>query len=89
MADDLEASQTSVGGKILKIEANEILHTILNAMEEVDREIILMRTFEGMTNAEAAQALELSPNGASSRYSRAMERLTREFNQFPGSGHAS
>ncbi|MGI9518803.1 MAG: sigma-70 family RNA polymerase sigma factor [Pirellulaceae bacterium] len=84
LAAQLEQSETSVGGKVLKIEAQEILQVILQSMEEVDREIILMRTFEGLTNAEAAQALGLSPNGASSRYSRAMARLTREFNQFPG-----
>ncbi len=89
LAGDLELSETSVGGKVLKIEAEEILQVILDAMDEIDREIILMRTFEGLTNAEAAQALNLSPNGASSRYSRAMARLAREFNQFPGTGSLS
>ena len=55
-----------------------MIKATLDCMEEKDREIILMRIFEGMSNAEAAQALGLSPNGASSRFSRAMDRLQRD-----------
>jgi RNA polymerase sigma-70 factor, ECF subfamily len=47
-------------------------------LEEVDQEIVLLRHFEHMSNSEAAEALELSPQAASMRYLRAMRKL-REF----------
>ncbi|MEM9352258.1 MAG: sigma-70 family RNA polymerase sigma factor [Planctomycetota bacterium] len=47
-------------------------------LEPKDQEIVLMRHFEHLTNSEAADALELTPQAASMRYLRAMRRL-REF----------
>jgi RNA polymerase sigma-70 factor (ECF subfamily) len=44
-------------------------------LETTDQEVVLMRHFEHLTNAEAAEALELSPQAASMRYLRAMRRL--------------
>ncbi|HYO25369.1 MAG TPA: sigma-70 family RNA polymerase sigma factor [Lacipirellulaceae bacterium] len=44
-------------------------------LDEQDREIVLMRHFEHLSNSEAADALELSPQAASMRYLRAMRRL--------------
>ncbi|MCA9260307.1 MAG: sigma-70 family RNA polymerase sigma factor [Planctomycetales bacterium] len=40
-----------------------------------DQEIVFMRHFEHLSNSEAAQALDLSPQAASMRYLRAMRRL--------------
>jgi RNA polymerase sigma-70 factor (subfamily 1) len=44
-------------------------------LEETDREVILMRHFEHLSNQETAQALELSEAAAGMRYLRAMRRL--------------
>ena len=44
-------------------------------MDPLDREILALRHFEQLSNAEAAQALSLSPSTASKRYVRALERL--------------
>ena len=44
-------------------------------LDEQDREIVLMRHFEQLSNQEVAQALELSAAAASMRYLRAMRRL--------------
>ncbi|MBL8794791.1 MAG: sigma-70 family RNA polymerase sigma factor [Planctomycetia bacterium] len=44
-------------------------------LPEADREILLMRNFEGLTNLEAAQLLALDPATASKRYGRALLRL--------------
>lgn len=78
IAATLADSFSSVGGKAARAEVTKMIKATLDCMEEKDREIILMRIFEGMSNAEAAQALGLSPNGASSRFSRAMDRLQRD-----------
>jgi len=47
----------------------------LETLDDMDREIILMRHFEQLSNQEAAQALELSEPAAGMRYLRAMRRL--------------
>lgn len=44
-------------------------------LEEQDREVVLMRHFEQLTNAEVAQTLDLTAQAASMRYLRAMRRL--------------
>src|SRR6516162_1899560 len=51
------------------------IQTALNAMDQLDREILALRHFEQLTNGEAAQALGLSKSTASKRYIRALERL--------------
>lgn len=47
-------------------------------LEELDQEIVLLRHFEQLSNSEAAEVLQLSPQAASMRYLRAMRRL-RQF----------
>jgi RNA polymerase sigma-70 factor, ECF subfamily len=46
-------------------------------LPELDREILLMRNFEGLTNQEAAQVLKIDSVAASKRYGRALLRLQR------------
>jgi len=50
---------------------------VLAQMSEVDREILLMRNLEALTNQEAAEALEIEPVAASQRYGRALLRLRK------------
>ena len=47
----------------------------LGEMDETDREVILMRHFEGLGNQEVAEALSLSQPAAGMRYLRALRRL--------------
>lgn len=51
------------------------LHSAIAELEEGDREIVLMRHFEQLSNQEAATALGLSEAAASMRYLRAVRRL--------------
>jgi len=51
------------------------IQTALNAMDQLDREILALRHFEQLSNGEAAQALGLSKSTASKRYVRALSRL--------------
>lgn len=44
-------------------------------LEDKDREIVLMRHFERLSNSEVAEALDLTPQAASMRHLRAMRRL--------------
>ena len=47
----------------------------VDRLKDEDREVILMRHFEEMTNGEVAQALDLTDAGASMCYGRAVVRL--------------
>ena len=47
----------------------------IERLDEDDREIVLMRHFEQLSNSEAAQALGLSPAAAGMRHLRALRRL--------------
>ena len=49
------------------------LQEILNAMEPLDREILALRHFEELSNAEIAQVLDLTKTAASNRYIRAFD----------------
>jgi RNA polymerase sigma-70 factor (ECF subfamily) len=51
------------------------LHTALDQIEPLDREILVLRHFEQLTNAEVAHVLGIQESAASKRYVRALERL--------------
>lgn len=53
----------------------------LETLEEDDREIVLMRHFEQLTNQQTAEALKLSEPAASMRYLRAMRRLRAQLGE--------
>lgn len=84
LADQLIAQVSSVSGRVVRDEMSTAVLEAINSMEEIDREIIMMRAFEGLLNSEAAEVLGISENGASSRFVRAMTRLRRELTAIPG-----
>jgi RNA polymerase sigma-70 factor (ECF subfamily) len=49
----------------------------LNSLEPLDRELLALRHYEQLTNAEAAQVLEISEAAAGSRFVRALKRLKK------------
>ena len=52
----------------------------IELLDEQDREVVLMRHFEHLSNVEVAQALNLSEPAAGMRYLRAMKRLREKLN---------
>ena len=59
----------------LRQELEHRLHDAIHQLEEDDREVILMRHFEQLSNQEVATVLGLSEAAASMRYLRAIRRL--------------
>ena len=53
------------------------LHAALARLPEADRDIIIMRHFEGLSNQEVACLLGMDRAAASKRHGRAMLRLHR------------
>jgi RNA polymerase sigma-70 factor (ECF subfamily) len=73
---------TSPSQAAIRREEREQLQSALDAMNETDREILAMRHFEHLSNAEAAHALGLSPTAASNRYVRAAAKLAELLQRF-------
>ena len=53
-------------------------------MDPLDREILVLRHYEQMSNGDAAAALGLTFKAASKRYTRALERLRAILGDLPG-----
>lgn len=47
----------------------------LDSMNDMDREVLVLRHFEQLSNVEVARLLEISPQAASARYVRALTRI--------------
>jgi RNA polymerase sigma-70 factor (ECF subfamily) len=63
-----------------ELDQHELVHRVHQAvarLSEADQEILLLRTFEGLSNQEVACLLDLDPQTASKRYGRAVLRLHR------------
>ena len=75
---------TSVVGRAIKAEQQARLHAALDQMEDCDREIIAMRIFEGMSNAETAESLEITTNAASKRFIKAVGKIRNELKDLQG-----
>ena len=58
----------------------DLVHKIrrmLGSLSEIDREIVMLRNFEALSNEEVACLLEIRPETAKKRYARALLRLQR------------
>jgi RNA polymerase sigma-70 factor, ECF subfamily len=84
LAEGLVGHQTTPSQAAQRAERQAILQAALEAMEPIDREVIALRHFEGLTNNEVARILDLSKAAASNRYVRAMGRLQKELGQVLG-----
>jgi RNA polymerase sigma-70 factor (ECF subfamily) len=61
----------------------------LDRLDPADREILLLRHFDGLANGEAARVLGLSDAAAGMRYLRALRRLRAVFSESPSLGGGS
>lgn len=86
MAHILCAQLTSPSGAAIRGEEIRKLHEALATMDEIDREVLALRHFEHLGNAEVAEALGLTPTAASNRYLRAMTRLGEIMQRFTVDG---
>jgi len=78
---------SSVIGKAIQKEQSVRLRTVIDQMDDHDREIIAMRVFEGLTNGEASEVLGLDKKTASKRFVRAMDKIRRELGHLLGQEH--
>jgi RNA polymerase sigma-70 factor (ECF subfamily) len=87
LADQLQDAGLTPAAAVIRQELEERFWTAVDALDEQDREIVLMRHAEHLGNGEVATALDISPAAAGMRYLRAMRRLKSLLQ--PGSGDES
>lgn len=74
---------TSPSQAVLRQELSQQLQVALEAMNDLDREVLMLRHFEELTNQETARVLQISQQAASLRYVRALTRLKQVLTAIP------
>jgi RNA polymerase sigma-70 factor (ECF subfamily) len=84
LAANLLGEFTSPSQAVIRVEQRMRLQDALDSLEPIDREILVLRHFEQLTNGEVSEVLNLDKSAASKRYVRAMERLRDVLKAMPG-----
>ena len=66
---------TSLNRQMAKREYEALVQEAVNELEELDREVLLMRIVEGLAHADIAQILEVNADAVRQRYGRALIKL--------------
>jgi RNA polymerase sigma-70 factor (ECF subfamily) len=84
LAAQLLGKLTSPSQAAVKAELRVRIQEALNGMDELDREVLALRHFEQLSNAEAALVLGIKETAAANRYVRALGRLRGILAGLPG-----
>src|SRR5437660_1251576 len=84
LAEHLLGKLTTASHAAMRVELKLRVQEALNGMDAHDREVLILRHFEELSNAEAAQVLGIRPSAAVNRYVRALKRLKGVFQGMPG-----
>jgi RNA polymerase sigma-70 factor (ECF subfamily) len=75
LAAQLLGKLTSPSQAAIRAETQIRIQEAINSMDPMDREVLVLRHFEMLSNEETAKVLGISKKAASNRYIRALERL--------------
>jgi RNA polymerase sigma-70 factor (ECF subfamily) len=84
LAAQLVGKRSTPSKAAARAETKVRLQEALNRLEELDREVLALRHFEQLSNAEIALVLGIQESAASKRYIRALERLKDQLRKLPG-----
>ena len=84
LAAQLLGRDTRPSEVAIRAERKIRLQEALNSMDPLDREVLALRHFEQLSNAEAARVLGLQEPAAAKRYVRALKRLRLILDARPG-----
>jgi RNA polymerase sigma-70 factor (ECF subfamily) len=84
LAEHLLGRLTTASRAAMRAELKIHVQEALNSMDVQDREVLILRHFEELSNAETAQVLGIKPSAACNRYVRALKRLKSHFQGIPG-----
>jgi RNA polymerase sigma-70 factor (ECF subfamily) len=84
LAAQLLGRDTRPSVAAIRAERQRRVQEALNTMDPLDREVLVLRHFEELTNAEVARELVLQESTASKRYIRAQRKLKDILDALPG-----
>ena len=84
LAHQLLGRLTSPTQAAVRAEMQIRLQAALNTMDPMDREVVVLRHFEDLSNHETAAVLGIQTSAASKRYIRALARLKEILDAVPG-----
>jgi RNA polymerase sigma-70 factor (ECF subfamily) len=84
LLDQLSGHHTGPGTAAARSEVKLRLRGVLDNMDAIDREVLALRHFEQLSNAEAAAVLGIEERAAAKRYLRALKRLKDILADMPG-----
>ncbi len=83
LAEQLKDMELTPAAATIRKELEERFLVAIDQLKEEDREIILMRHYEQLGNQEVAQALDISPQAASMKLLRALQKLRTILGEHP------
>jgi RNA polymerase sigma-70 factor (ECF subfamily) len=86
LAAHLLGKLTTATQAAIRAEHKLIVQEALNSMDPLDREVLVLRHFEHLSNDETALVLGVKKSTASQRYIRALKRLKEILSAIPGMG---
>jgi RNA polymerase sigma-70 factor (ECF subfamily) len=84
LVDQLSGHGAGPGTLAARSELNVRLRKVLDSMDAGDREVLMLRHFEQLTNGEAAAVMGIEERAAAKRYVRALTRLKGVLADMPG-----
>jgi RNA polymerase sigma-70 factor, ECF subfamily len=84
LAAHLLGKMTSATQAAVRAEHKLLVQEALNSMDPLDREVLVLRHFEQLSNDETALSLGIKKSTASQRYMRALKRLKEILSSIPG-----
>ena len=84
LAEHLLGKLTTASNAAMRVELKLRVQEAINSMNPQDREVLILRHFEELNNAETSQVLDIKPSAAVNRYVRALKRLKQVFEEMPG-----
>src|SRR5262245_49589134 len=84
LAEHLLGKLTTPSHAAMRVELKLRVQEALNSMDPCDREVLILRHFEELSNAEAGEVVGIKPSAAVNRYVRALKRLKDVFQGMAG-----
>jgi RNA polymerase sigma-70 factor (ECF subfamily) len=84
LAAQLLGNLTSASRAAIRAEQKLFVQEALNGMDSLDREVLVLRHFEHLSNDETTRVLGIKKATASQRYIRALKRLKEILSSIPG-----
>jgi RNA polymerase sigma-70 factor, ECF subfamily len=77
LAERLTSNDTAPGVRLIREESRQRIRAAIGRLPGVDREVLYMRCIEQLSVQQTAEALAVSESAVKSRFSRALQKITR------------